>query len=275
MANKEPIIVPWDFTQTTRNALLYAIKLSKNRPITLLNIVKKEKEISDSLIELEKAKKDIVETYNIGVNIEVRVGSIFSTITEYANEVKAILVVMGTHGVKGMQKLTGSWALKVIASSAIPFVVVSSKPKTENFSSIVLPVDYRPENKQKLMYVHQIAEVFNSKVHILVPSISDKLISQKIDINLQFTKKYLEDKKIDYEITKSMAKGSFAKQTLDFARYIDADIIAIVVTKDLTINDYVFGAEEQQIIANELEIPVLCINPRTDLSIAGGFLGKI
>lgn len=274
MADIKPIIVPWDFTHTTRNALLHAIKLTTNSPIILLNIVKKEKEVNDALNELEKAKKEIVETYNKTVDIEVKVGSIFSSITEFANEKNALLVVMGTHGVKGMQKLTGSWALKVISSSSVPFIVVQETPKSEDLANIVLPIDYRPENKQKLQWVYYLAENFNSKVHILVPNTNDKLISQKIDNNLKYAKKYLEGKEINYEITKSMAKGSFAKQTLDFARYIDADIIAIVITKDLTINDYVFGADEQLIIANELEIPVLCINPRADLSKSLPFLGS-
>ena len=273
MADKKPIIVPWDFTHTTRNALLHVIKLTDNTPIILLNIVKKEKEVADAKVELEKAKTEIVETYNVTVDAEVRVGSIFSTITEYANEVDALLVMMGTHGIKGMQKLTGSWALKVISTSSVPFIVVQGEPKTDEYSSIVVPIDYRPENKQKLKWVNYLAGNFNSKVHILEPNSSDPLITQKIKNNLQFAKKYFEGKKIDYEITKSMAKGSFAKQTLDFARYINADIIAIVITKDLTINDYVFGADEQQIIANDLEIPVLCINPRSDLTKALPFLG--
>ena len=273
MADKKPIIVPWDFTHTTRNALLHVIKLTTNTPIILLNIVKKDKEVDDAKVELEKAKTEIVETYNVTVDIEVKVGSIFSTITEYANEVDALLVMMGTHGIKGMQKLTGSWALKVISNSSVPFIVVQGAPKTDEYSSIVLPIDYRPENKQKLRWVHYLAENFKSKVHVLEPNSSDKLIAQKIKNNLQFAKNYLEGKDIDYEITKSMAKGSFAKQTLDFARYINADIIAIVITKDLTINDYVFGADEHQIIANELEIPVMCINPRSDLTKTLPFLG--
>ena len=273
MADKKPIIVPWDFTHTTRNALLHAIKLTNKIPITLLNIVKKDSNVNDAMAELEKAKKEIVETYNTTVNIEVRVGSIFSTITEYANEIDALLVMMGTHGVKGMQKLTGSWALKVISTSSVPFIVVQGPPKTDEYANIVVPIDYRIESKQKLQWVYYLAENFNSKVHVLVPNTTDKLMTQKIENNLQYAKKYLEGKDVDYEITKSMAKGSFAKQTLDFARYIDADIIAIVITKDLTINDYVFGADEQQIIANELEIPVICINPRSDLNKSLPFLG--
>jgi nucleotide-binding universal stress UspA family protein len=276
MANKQPVIVPWDFTHITRNAFLHALKLTetKNNPIILLNIVKKEKEVETAEIELEKAKKEIVEKYNTSVEITVKVGSIFSTIAEYALEVDALMVLMGTHGIQGMQKLTGSWALKVIASSKIPFIVIQGPPKSNNYTNIVFPIDFKSESKEKLQWVKYLAENFNSKVSVLVPNTSDKLIANKINANLNFAKKYLEGKDINYEITSSMAKGSFAKQTLDFARYIDADIIAIVITKDISINDYVFGAEEQQIIANNLEIPVICINPRSDTLKYSPFLGR-
>ena len=47
---------------------------------------------------------------------------------------------MGTHGMKGMQKLTGSWALKVIVKSKVPFIVVQDPPADqERYHNIVFP----------------------------------------------------------------------------------------------------------------------------------------
>ena len=76
---------------------------------------------------------------------------------------------------------------------------------------------------------------------------------------------------IYYEITISKKPIGFAEQTIQFAQEIDADIILIMTTKDLGFTDYVFAATEQQIIANSAKIPVLCVNPRTDLKKLGGF----
>ena len=36
----------------------------------------------------------------------------------------ASAIIMGTHGAKGMQKLFGSFAMKVIISTSVPFMVV-------------------------------------------------------------------------------------------------------------------------------------------------------
>jgi len=271
----QPILVPWDFTKVAKNALLHALQISShdNNPVYLLNIVKSEKDIETALNELKKTQEEIIETYDRNVEIVAKEGSIFSTIADFALEIDALMVLMGTHGIQGMQKLTGSWALKVVASSKIPFIVVQGPPKHESYSNIVFPVDFRKESKQKLQWVGYLAKSFNSTVHVFVPKTNDELLARKINNNLQYAKKYLEGKDINYEITQSMAKGTFAKQTLDFARYIDADMIAIVITKDITINDYIFGAEEQKIIANNMEIPVMCINPNTDLTRYSNFLG--
>jgi len=48
-------------------------------------------------------------------------------------KIGALMVVMGTHGIKGMQKLMGSWALKVITSSKVPFIAVQDTPKADVF----------------------------------------------------------------------------------------------------------------------------------------------
>ena len=46
--------------------------------------------------------------YDIEVDYQLIPGTIFTAIAEYVNEHDPNLVVMGTHGLKGMQKLTKS-----------------------------------------------------------------------------------------------------------------------------------------------------------------------
>ena len=52
------------------------------------------------------------------------------------------------------------------------------------------------------------------------------------------------------------------------------DLIMILTTKNINIQDYVLGADEQKIIANPFKIPVMCINPKKIIySSYGGFGG--
>ena len=193
-------------------------------------------------------------------------GSIFTAIAEFANDKDASLVVMGTHGMKGMQKLTGSWALKVIVKSKVPFIVVQDPPADqERYHNIVFPVDFRGENKEKIKMAIFMGKYFDSKIHMLVTETTDKNLLKKTNINLNFAIKYLIQNNIEYEIHE-IPKGNFAQQTIDFAQKINADLILIVTTKNITFADYVVGASEQYIIANSSKIPVCCVNPKASFA---------
>ncbi len=270
---KKTILVPWDFTEVAENALLHAVRLVKtiNTSVTLIHIVGKQKEIEETKPKLEQITSDATKKYGVPVFGLVKEGNIFSTIKEVAEENDAILVVMGTHGIKGMQKLTGSWALKVIANSTVPFIVVQGKPEHEAFAKMVLPIDFSVENKEKLRWANYIAAYFKTKMYLFIPRVLDDALLRKTKANLSFARNYFDERGIEYEVNVSQKKAKFSEQTIDFATEIDADMIMIMTTKQPRLTDYVFAADEQQIIANNSKIPVMCINPRTDIKKYTGF----
>jgi nucleotide-binding universal stress UspA family protein len=275
---KKLIVVPWDFSHVAENALAHAVKIGKmvNNDISLLHIVASgisPKELAQKTALLKKLVEENVTKYNIPIIFHISKGSIFTEIAEYANEKEANLVVMGTHGMKGMQKLTGSWALKVIVKSKIPFIVVQDPPlDQERYHNIVFPVDFRGENKEKIKMAIFMGKYFDSKIHMLVSFSTDKNTLRKTRTNLNFAIKYLIQNNIEYEIH-DMPKGSSAEQTIDFAQKSNADLILIVTTKNITIADYMLGASEQQIIANSSRIPVCCVNPKASFASVGQFMG--
>ena len=270
---KKTILVPWDFTEVAENALLHAIRLVKtiNTTVTLIHIVSKQKEGAEALPKLQQVASDASKKCGVEVTGLVKEGNIFSAIKESAEELDAMLVVMGTHGIKGMQKLTGSWALKVIANSTVPFIVVQEKPEHDAFAKMILPIDFSQENKEKLRWANYIATFFKTKMYLFIPYISDEALLRKTKANLSFARNYLDERSITYEIVVSQKKGKFSEQTIEYASEIDADMIMIMTTKSLSLTDYVFAADEQQIIANNAKIPVMCINPRTDMKKFSGF----
>ncbi|MGQ9621489.1 MAG: universal stress protein [Bacteroidales bacterium] len=276
--NEKLIVVPWDFTHVAEHALAHAVKISRmvSNEICLLHIVDpkikpaQEKEKNEKLknIAEESSKK-----YNLPVTSHIEKGTIFKAIGAFANDKNASLVVMGTHGIKGMQKLTGSWALKVIVKSKVPFVVVQDPPRDwERYHNIVFPVDFRTENKEKMKMAIFMGKYFDSKVHIIKTTPTDKILIKKTNINLNFSIKFLMQNNIEYEIH-DLPRGDFAQQTIDFAQKINADLILIVTTKNITFADYMLGASEQYIIANSSKIPVCCVNPRASYAKSSQFMG--
>jgi nucleotide-binding universal stress UspA family protein len=276
--NKKLIVVPWDFSHVAANALAHAVKIGRmvNNDICLLHIVDSGISARDYADVIKKLKLLIEEysvKYNVPIAYHVSKGSIFSSIADYVNEKDASLVVMGTHGIKGMQKLTGSWALKVIVKSKVPFIVIQDPPADqEKYHNIVFPVDFKAENKEKIKMAIFMGKYFDSKIHMLVSVSTDANILKKTKINLNFAIKYLIQNNIEYEIH-DMPKGKIAEQTIDFAQKLNADLILIITTKNITFADYVLGASEQYIIANSSRIPVCCVNPKTSFANVGQFMG--
>ncbi len=268
-------LIPWDFTPVPEFALKYAVKFCKvsesSSLVELVHVVQAGGMFSKSKISEEEAREKfkidqqrIKEKYSIEVKTTLLEGNLFDTISEYASEIQPIMVIMGTHGIKGVQKLTGSWALKVIAGSEIPFLVVQDEPINDRvFEHIVMPIDFRDEEKEKIHWAIKIASQYGSKIHIIIPNAFDSGVQKKINYNLAFAKKHMEGYNIDSEIHNAAKGKSFQEEIVNLAVDIEADLILIMTTPNLDFTDYVFGAQEQYIIANNSKIPVMCVNPGT------------
>jgi len=269
---ERPIIVPWDFSQVTENAFQHAVYMSKflNREILLLHIVSEKKDIESKKVELKASSEKLGKEYGKKPHVEVVVGSIFKAIGDAAKEMKAEMIIMGTHGMKGAQKLFGSKALKVVVSSRIPFFVVQDKPVKDKIETILLPIDFKRENKEKANWIYYLARNFGAKFIILKSKAKDKGFRRKTLSNIKYIESFLKGHDVEYEIVTSSGKQRFKKEIVAFAKEHQADLILVMATRDITWADYLLGAPEQYLLANPENLPVMCMNPKP-AKIAGGF----
>ena len=262
--SEKPILVTWDFSKVSEFALEHAIYFTKivKGQVYLLNIAKKEKDIDKIEKQFEHVISETYKKYGVNIKTIVTVGNIFKTITDLANKKEAKLVIMGTHGVKGIQKFTGSWALKVIVGTNTPFVVVHDKPKNKEVKDIVFGIDHTKENKQMLKQAKLLANNNNVKFHLVLPDkISNSQILKNTKINLVYVKNYFKQNNIDFDVNEVNDTYTSADATLKYTENNKSDLIIVLTTKNINIQDYVLGADEQRIIANPSKIPVMCINP--------------
>jgi len=269
---ERPIIVPWDFSQVAENAFQHAVNISKalNRDILLLHIVAEKKDADVKQGEMEASSKKLGKEFGKKPHTLIVTGSIFHAIGETAKDMKAEMIIMGTHGMKGAQKLFGSKALKVVVSSRIPFLVVQDKPLKDKIDTILLPIDFKRENKEKANWIYYLSRNFGSKFIILKSKAKDKGFKRKILSNIKYVETFLKGHDIQYEIVTSSGNQSFKKEIISFGKEHDADLILIMATRDIKWIDYMLGAPEQYIIANPESLPVMCMNPRP-AKIGGGF----
>ncbi len=274
---KKSILVTWDYTRISEYAFLYALEIAKTveNDIYLINVVKPKNNdlLKEAKERLQKEAMRLSEENNFNVGVLLLEGELFTAISSYVNRETINFVVMGTHGIKGIQKYLGSYALRVMAGSEVPFIVVQDKPySAQRLDNIVFPVDYKAENKEKLQWTIYLARYFNSKILLYKMPKKDKSLVKKINTNLNFAIRFLIQNNIEYEIHTATGKGNFGRQTLAFANEAKADLIIITTTKHITFLDYLFAAPEQYIIANLSKIPVMCINPRASFINVGQFM---
>ncbi len=269
---KKLILVTWDFTEKSEFALEHAINIANalSYEIGLIHIVKKESDISGIEKDLEKIMETKFSHISPKPKFFMREGSIFHTISDVASDINARMVIMGTHGIKGMQKLLGSWALKVIASSKVPFIVVQAPPIGKTYKNIIIPVNYRREHKESINWVYFFSKAFHSHFHVFTAKHTDPNFVKGLESNIIFINKYFKSKGIAFDTYAAPGEDDFAKEVIDFSKEKDADAILLMTTKDIGFADYVLGASEQYIIANSEKIPVIAINPRP-AKIGGGF----
>ncbi len=271
MENKsKTIIVLWDFTEKSEIAYAHAINFSKltNLDITLLHVVKSDKDIDKVYQRLVQVADNLASNSKISTHVQVLKGSIFKTISNYVSQGHVELVIMGTHGIKGLQRFTGSWALKVIRGSRIPFLVVQDFPTTEKYNNIVFPVDFKKENIDKVKWGHYMATLNKAKIHIIHPRVSDKTFKKRIYSNMIFTKKYFDNTDVPYTI-ETVGKD-IVNETIEYAKKVNANLILITISQTLTFADYLMGPSEQFIIANKAKLPVLVVSPKPK-QLSGGF----
>lgn len=169
---------------------------------------------------------------------------------------------MGTHGIRGIQKFIGSYALRVITNSESPFIVVQEKAAPAGYHNIVIGMDFEKVDKQKVVWASRIAKTFQSKVHIVSAYESDEFSRNKVEMNVAWAKSYLKDHDVAFEILElDQHSASLGKEVIRYAVRNNIDLIVAMTTLEKGLSEFLFGPEEQYMIANEPMIPVMCFNP--------------
>jgi nucleotide-binding universal stress UspA family protein len=265
MAYNNKILVPTDFTKVSDTAIDHAILTGGiiNAEVHVIHIIENKQQIGEARMKLEALSEMIRKEKGVEIRTIVRIGSIFEDIDKVATEIDASLIIMGTHGLRGMQFLTGSRPLKIVTERSVPFIVVQERNiRPQGYHKLVVPLDLHKETKQKLSLVADMAKYFGSKVHLISPGETDEFLRNQLNRNIRFAEEYFTEKNIPYEveITESKSDG-FVKSLLKYSAAVEADLICIMNFYDNSIMSIFNQSYEQQVITNEAQIPVLCVNP--------------
>ncbi len=266
--SKNIYLVMHDFTPVGDAALNYAVNLSRNvvAEIKLVNLVSNKSEIANSTAKLNQLIANTSHSEHTSISSVVRVGNIFSDVAKMVGEFKINLIIMGTHGAKGMQKLMGSHAMKVITSSNVPFVVVQKETKPREIKKILVPIDLEKESLQIVDIAGDIAKIYGAEVFLVAEKHEDPFLSQKIKNRILIVRKQYEDRDIVCNIELLSVGGAYHNKIMNFCKEKDIDLIAIAYHTSSFLPQ--FDKFAQSLITNENQLPCAIINSKQASSVS-------
>ncbi|MDF2436678.1 MAG: universal stress protein UspE [Bacteroidota bacterium] len=284
--NIKKILVPVDFSETSMKALDHAVYIAKlnTADITLLNVVEStysyapstdytalaftnmetyEKEIQkqakDHILKLaQKIKK------KEGVNIIgiVSKGWVKEEILDAARSMRADIIIMGTHGVKGFREfITGSNTFRVVNEAQCPVLSVQKDAVTPGFKNILVPFRDKPHSREKVDYAIKMAELYGAKIFVLgIDMDDDEGQLKKIELEAAQIKRIIEKHGLKCTV-KVKSSPYLAEKILKYAKKKGIDLIVIMADLDrMQVSEFFMGPFAQQMV-NHSPIPVLSIRP--------------
>jgi nucleotide-binding universal stress UspA family protein len=266
------VLIPTDFSEVCGNAVSHGVKLAKflGYKVFILHIINKEtkselkkKNVGTDYIDLhlKEYKKYYTKKYDVEIDTMAVEGSIFSTINTVAREIKANLMVMGTHGKKGLQHVFGSYAMKVVEESTVPVVVVQKRAFKSGYKNIVFPVSNDLEPRQAVHWAKLMAKLFKAKIHIYISPEKDTARRTALAIITKQITTVFDAEEVSYSIVTAEKSSAFAEQIISYSVIQHADLIMIMTRPNIDVVGFSLSAWDEKLMFNEAQIPVMGINP--------------
>lgn len=266
------ILIPTDFSEVCENAIKHGIALAQflHYKVCILHVISKQSESShneenpgrETIDKNFRECKELYENkYSVKIDLLVKEGNFLKVINKVATEIKANLMVLGTHGKRGLQHLYGSHALKVVLDSPCSVVVVQKHSFENGYQNIVLPISSDVEPSQSVEWVLLMSRLLNSKIHLFQSLETDHELNSRLRIITQQIIKIFDEKKIPYDIKTADASMDFSTQIISFAVAFKSDMIMIMTMPGEDTPGFNFTAWNERLMFNEAQIPVMCVNP--------------
>lgn len=190
MRDKGPILVPLDGSELAEGAIAYAVALAKalGEHVVLMTAWEgTESELGANFpamaLEIEQKASSYYNTYLEGIRARVGTGIVTETkvvagdaaeqILQVADDLKARLLVIATHGRSGIGRwLYGSTAGRLLRASKVPIVAVGphalEKSTAEvSMSHVMVPLDGSPLSEAALPVARTLAAALKGRLTLV------------------------------------------------------------------------------------------------------------
>ena len=291
------ILCPTDFSDISRHALTHAIVLAGGHeseivalyvghPTIVLSrvvpipVFAREIEPGDThrqpLEEEMRTWLSPATAAGLRTQVVVDEGNPAGRILEHARSLPADLIVMGTHGQGGFERLVlGSVTEKVLRKAACPVMTVSPPAASTSkvtFKRILCPVDFSDSSTAALRFAFSLARESNARLTLLhvFEWPSDEASARRVLETSEFHRQWELETRHQLEALipddvrnwctpePTLAFGKAYQQILRLAATEHADLIVMGVRGRYAIDLMLFGSTTQQVV-RQASCPVLTL----------------
>ncbi len=255
----------------------YGVTDAQERAVQLRDQIRTEAQERLETLAPEKDHYDFKTTISLQLSFDVA-----DSINEYVEEEAIDLVVMGTHGRKGLDRLMlGNVADKIIRHAPCPVMTVREEvPWMEededlSFDDILAPIDFSEHSREALRMSKFFAGQYQARLHLMfvaekrtVPTFSDtglpgvgvvEMDPQIVD-NAEEALQQLDENIEGPEVQAAyhVREGNVSEDVVDFAETRGVSLI-VMATRGLTgVSRFLLGSNTERIV-RVAPCPVLTI----------------
>jgi nucleotide-binding universal stress UspA family protein len=238
------ILVPTDFSAHAESALKVAAQIAKksNSEILLLHMLEIPSQMNDAItgaasipevmLFIKKANETLLKLkdkdYLKGIQVTeyVKFEKAFDGILSFSSEHKTDLIVMGSHGVSGIEEiLVGSNTENVVRLSEVPVLVIKKDTTELKGTNFVFASDFSKEIKKPFEKMIAFSKIFDAKLNLVMictpNSFKSTALSEKI------MNDFIADFKITNYSTHIYNDANIEKGIINFSKTMNADLIGL------------------------------------------------
>lgn len=267
------ILVPTDFSAHADNALRVAAQIAKktNGKIFLLHMLEIPNQMNDAITgsagipevmlfikkaneTLQKSKdKDFLK--GINVTESVKFEKAFEGTLSFSKKNKIDLIVMGSHGVSGIEEvLIGSNTEKIVRLSDAPVLVIKKNTTKFEPANFVFASDFSKEIKKPFKKMIKFASLFNAKLSLVMICTPNSF--KPTALSEQIINDFMSSFDIKNYSTHIYNDVNIEKGIRNFSNSIDADLIGLC-THGRTGLAHFFTGSISEDLANHAVKPVI------------------
>jgi nucleotide-binding universal stress UspA family protein len=195
---------------------------------------------------------------------------VHKAILKFAETFKPDIIIMGTHGTKGMEEfLLGSNAARVVRGARCAVMTVQETWNKKKVERIVMPIDSSLETRQKADETAAVAKATDAHVYVLgVNENDDEFMLNTVNSYVKQVSDYLASVDVEHSIEIRTGK-SLNQLVIDFTEEKYADLVIIMTEQESNVLGSFLGTYATRLV-NHSKVPVLSVGPKKDMRLFAG-----